>query len=258
VPGGSIRFLTILKQLKSASILCKGKLPMAKKVVIFGATEMAMMSHFYLSHDSPYDVVAFTVDRQFIKEETLCGLPVLPFDEIQSVYPPTDYRMQVAIMYGRLNRTRAEKYYQAKQKGYELVSYVSSKALTWPGLIIGDNCLILESCVISPFAKIANDVVMTPGCVINHHSTIEDHCFLGAHVVVLGHVTVQPYCFLGANSTIRDGVSIARECIIGAGALITRNTKERGVYIGNPAEPVPKPSNELGALLTWDVDRKNT
>lgn len=42
-----------------------------EKVVIFGATEMAAMSHFYLTHDSPYDVVAFTVDRDYIKEETL-------------------------------------------------------------------------------------------------------------------------------------------------------------------------------------------
>jgi sugar O-acyltransferase (sialic acid O-acetyltransferase NeuD family) len=226
---------------------------MGNKVVIFGTTEAAMMSHFFLSHDSPYEIIAFTVDRDFIKEKMMCGLPVVPFEDVESIYPPADYGMHVAIMFGRVNRTRAEKYSQAKEKGYELVSYVSSKAYTWPGLEVGDNCVITENCVISPFVKIGNNVVITPGCTIGHHSVINDHCFLGAHVVVLGRVTVEPHCFIGANSTIRDGIVIARECIIGAGALITKDTIERGVYINKPAELLPKRSNELSTWLTWRV-----
>ena len=58
------------------------------KVVIFGATYAALLSHFSLTHDSPHEVVAFTVDRDFIKEETLCGLPVVPFEDIE-VHLPT-------------------------------------------------------------------------------------------------------------------------------------------------------------------------
>ena len=43
-----------------------------EKVVIFGATKMAVMTHFYFAHDSHYEVVAFTVDRDYLKEETFC------------------------------------------------------------------------------------------------------------------------------------------------------------------------------------------
>lgn len=224
-----------------------------EKVVIFGATEMAAMSHFYLTHDSPHEVVAFTVDQDYMKEETLCGLPVVPFEDIESIYPPGDYKMLVAIFFGKVNRTRAGKYYQVKEKGYELISYISSKATTWPGLVVGDNCFICEDSVIQPFVEIGNNVIISPGNMIGHHSVIKDHCFLAAHAVVLGCVTVEPYCFLGANSTIRHNVTIARECIIGAGAFINKSTQERGVYIGGSAELVPKPSNELASWLTWDM-----
>jgi sugar O-acyltransferase (sialic acid O-acetyltransferase NeuD family) len=222
------------------------------KVVIFGATEAAILNHFYLTHDSPHEVVAFTVDRNFIKEKMLCGLPVVPFEDIESIYPPHDYNMLVAIQFSRLNRTRAEKYSQAKAKGYELISYISSKAITWPGLVVGDNCIISEGSILNPFVEIGNNVIIASGFV-GHHSTIKDHCFMAAHSAVLGYATVEPYCFLGANSTIRDGIVVARECIIGAGVSITKTTRERSVYIAKPPELLPKPSNELGAWLTWPV-----
>ena len=221
------------------------------KVVIFGAAEAAVLMHFYLTHDSPHEVVAFTVDRDFLKEETLCGLPVVPFEDIESTYPSSDYKMFVAMFYGRVNRTRAENHSQAKAKGYQLISYISSRAVTWPGLVVGDNCFIGEACAIGPFVKIGNDVSIHLGSVVGHESIIKDHCFLAAHAVILGCVTLEPYCFLGGNSTIVNNVTIARGCIIGAGVSISKNTQERGVYVGTPAGLLPKSSDAIGQWLTW-------
>lgn len=224
---------------------------MGNKVVIFGATEMALLSHYYLTHDSPYEVIAFTVNRNFIEEQRLCGLPVTPFEDIESVYPPSEYKMFVATWFGRVNKTRAEMYSQVKAKGYELISYVSSKAITWPDLVVGDNSIISESTVINPFAEIGSNVFLSPGSVIGHHSIIMDHCFVATHAVVLGSARIEPYCFLGANSTILQKVNVARECIIGAGVTIAKNTKERAVYVDKPAQMLSKPSNVLSAWLTW-------
>jgi sugar O-acyltransferase (sialic acid O-acetyltransferase NeuD family) len=218
------------------------------KVVIFGATELAEMLHFYLTHDSSYEVVAFTVDRDYLKEETMCGLPVIPFEEMVSKYPPNQCQMLVAIWYSRVNKTRAEKYFQIKEKGYELISYISSKAVTWPGSPIGDNCIILERSVCQPFTTIGNNVFIMNSCTIGNHSVIKDHCYLAPQTVVLGAVTVEPYCFIGANSTIRDQVTIARECVIGAGGLILENTRERGVYRGNTSQLLPIPSDMLNRI----------
>jgi len=224
-----------------------------EKVVLFGNAEVASMTYFYLSQDSPYEVAAFTVDREYIKEDTRFGLPVVPFEDVESICPPGEYKMSVALGFSKVNRFRAERYSQAKAKGYELISYVSSRTTTWPGLVVGDNCFISEGSIIQPFAEIGNNVIIGTGSIIGHHSVIKDHCFLAASVVVLGCVTIEPYCVLGANSTIRDGVTIARECIIGAGATISKNTRERAVYVDQPAELLPKPSDVLSQWLTWPV-----
>jgi sugar O-acyltransferase (sialic acid O-acetyltransferase NeuD family) len=222
------------------------------KVVLFGTTEVSSMSHFYLEHDSPHEVVAFTVDRKYMKENSFNGLPVVPFEDIEAVFPPDEYKMMVAMQFGRVNRNRAEKYAQAEEKGYDFVSYVSSKAIIWPGLIVGKNCSITEGSIINPYVEIGNNVVIA-GSFIGHHSRIGDHCFLAAQSVVLGCCTLEPYCFIGGNATIQHNVHVARECIIGAGVTIAKNTKEKGVYVGAPPELLPKGSDELGRWLTWPV-----
>ena len=224
------------------------------KVVVFGNGQAGTLNYSYLTHDTSYTVTAFTVDREYIEEDELCGLPVVPFEEIESIYPPDEYKMSVVVSYRAVNRLRAEKYDQAKAKGYHLISYVSSRATILSGLDIGDNTFIGENVSIGPFVKIGNNVFIGSGSVIGHNSVIKDHCFIGPHAVVLGSTPIEPYCVIGANSTIRDGgVTIARECIVGAGSVITKDTIERGIYVSGQAELMPKRSDELTAWLTWGM-----
>jgi sugar O-acyltransferase (sialic acid O-acetyltransferase NeuD family) len=222
-----------------------------QEVILFGNGQMASMICFYLRHDSRFEVTGFTVDGEHIKEETLLGLPVIPFEEVERRYPPGEFDMSIPISYRKVNQLRAEKYHAAKAKGYRLINYISSKATTWPGLVIGDNCIILEGCIVQPFAEIGNNVIMGCGSLVGHDCVIGDHCFLAPGAVTLGYVRVGPYCFLGANSTIRDGIIVARDCLIGAGVNISRNTEERQVFIGGGTEPLSKRSDELREWLTW-------
>jgi len=216
-----------------------------KKVVVFGTTEFAEVVYFYLTNDSEYEVVAFTTHKQFITDKELFHLPVIPFENIESQFNSKDFSMFIAIAYSKMNKVRADLCEQAKQKGYELISYVSSKATTWADLSIGENCFIFENNVIQPFVKIGNNVIIWSGNHIGHHSTIHDHCFISSHVVIAGNVTIDPYCFLGINSTIRDGIKIARECLIGAGALILKDTQEKGVYTTDSAKRLSIESDKL-------------
>jgi sugar O-acyltransferase (sialic acid O-acetyltransferase NeuD family) len=218
------------------------------KVVIFGIGQIADVAHFYLTHDSPHEVAAFTVDREFATTGSHLGLPVAPFDELAASYPPQECLMLAPVSYRDVNRVREAKYRQAKEAGYRFISYVSSRAVTWPGLCIGENCFILEQNVIQPFVQIGNNVILWSGNHIGHHSSIGDHCFLASHVVVSGNVTIGQRCFLGVNATIRDGIRIADDCVIGAGSLILRDVAERAVYSGSPARLLPTRSDELKDL----------
>ena len=200
------------------------------KLIIFGAGEQAEVASFLFENDSNFEVVAFTVDKEFIQEDSFKNKPVVPFESIGKTYPPDKYEMFVAIGYKKMNSVRELKCHQAREKGYKLASYVSSRAIVWPDFSCGDNCLILEFNNIQPFVKIGNNVTLWSGNHIGHHSIVKDNSFVTSHVVVSGGVTIEENCFLGVNSTIADHVVVKRKCLVGAGALIAKSTKECGVY----------------------------
>ena len=216
-----------------------------KKIVIFGPRDLGQVVHFYLTHDSPYEVVAFTAHKDKIKNKEVFSLPVIPFEDLEKLYPPSKYSMFIAIPYANLNQIRAKVFEEAKKKGYELISYINSKAIYWEDVKVGENCFILENNVIQPFVKIGDDVIIWSGNHIGHHCIIKDHCFIASHVVISGKVTIEPYCFLGVNSTIRDGIKIASKNIIGAGAVILKDTKENEVYTNDSTKLLKIKSEDL-------------
>lgn len=218
------------------------------KLIIFGAGDIAQLAHYYFTKDSQHNIAAFTIDKEYINNETYLNIPLLDFETIEKHYPPNEYKMFIALSYAKVNKLRTEKYNQAKEKGYELISYISSRATIFDNVIIGDNCFILEDNTIQPFVKIGNNVTLWSGNHIGHHSVIEDNCFIASHIVISGGVRVEPFCFIGVNSTIRDHVVIARECVIGADCLINENTQEKGVYTSSPAELSKVPSNRLRGI----------
>ena len=189
--------------------------------------------------------MAFTVSERYVTGDTLLGRKVVPFEEIESIHPPDEYAMFVAIGFSRVNQARAEIYAEAKAKGYELVSYVNSKADAFGGIDVGDNTFIFEENVIQPFVTIGSNVVLWSGNHIGHDSVIEDHCFIASHAVISGNVTIGEYSFVGVNATFRDGITIAPRNIIGAGALIMKDTEEGAVHAVRGTQPHPKKSWEL-------------
>lgn len=214
------------------------------KIVIFGTGSLAQVAQFLFTNDSEHDVVAFTVNESHLKDKELMGLPVVAFESIEHNYPPHEFKMFVAIGYIGVNKVRASIYNEAKQKGYELVTYISSKCTYW-GESIGDNCFIFEDNTIQPFVRIGSDVVIWSGNHIGHHSRIGDHCFITSHVVISGHVEVGPHCFFGVNATVRDSISIGESCVIGAGSLIMKSTENKEVYINKRTYPDSRTSDEI-------------
>ncbi|MEM0486451.1 MAG: acetyltransferase [Thermoplasmata archaeon] len=216
---------------------------MKGKLVIYGTGKIAEVIYFYFKNDSEYEVVAFTNAKEFITQDNFLGLPLVPFEHIELYYPPSDYFLFIAVGYLRRNKIRAQRYLEAKQKGYRLASYVSSKA-TYYGTPIGENCFIFENNVIQPFVTIGNNVIIWSGNHIGHHSTIMDHCFISSHVVISGNCVIREYCFLGVNSTLRDNITLGRFTIVGAGATVLKDC---------PDYSLVKPSKSEYLIIEKDI-----
>lgn len=205
-----------------------------KKIILFGDSAFAEIAYEYFTHDSDYEVVAFTVSQEYISRKSLFNLPIIPFEEIETAYNPKEYEMHICLVYNNLNRIRIKFYNEARAKGYKLANYVSSQAFVWQNVELGDNCFIFEDNTVQPFVKIGSNNVLWSGNHIGHHSIVGSHNFISSHVVISGFCKIGDANFIGVNSTIGNNLEIGKDCLVGSFVHIVRNVADGSLIKGTP------------------------
>lgn len=204
---------------------------MKKDLIIFGNGKIADVVYYYAKNECDYNVVAFTTDREYIKEGSFNGLPVIPFDELEYTLKPDEHDMFVAIGYQDLNRLREFKYNESKAKGYKLVNVISPKSNLPVNVKTGDNCFIMPPSLVHPNVEIGSNTFVWSGAVIGHHCVIGEHCWFTSSCNISGVVKTGNNCFFAVNATVGHGVAIGNDCFIGANTLITKSIGDKKVVI---------------------------
>jgi sugar O-acyltransferase (sialic acid O-acetyltransferase NeuD family) len=210
-----------------------------KSTVLFGNGKYASAIYHYLTHNSDLKVVAFTVDEQYIDTSHKHNLPVVAFEKVEQFYPPDKFRMLIALSFKQQNQLRYQRYLQAKQKGFQLASYVASTASVW-NADIGENCIILDQVVMQPYVTVGANTIISSNAFIGHHSTIGNNCFISAHATIAGGVTIGEFSLIGMNSSVREGIQIGKSCTVGSSSAVIRNIDDGQTVVGIPAKQLER------------------
>lgn len=205
------------------------------KIIIYGNSDFAELMHYYFTTDSIYEVIGFCVDKDYIKSDKFLNIPLVPFEIVDKVFPPTEYKMFVAVGYKNM-RLRKELYKKTIDKGYSHINYISSKAVVDKSNIIGKNNAILHNVVLEPFSKIGDNNIINTNVIICHHAEILNDCFIAAKTLVGGFTIIKNNCFLGFSSTILQKLVIEDETLIAAGAVVNKNSSRYEFLAGIPAK----------------------
>ncbi|MDQ3283484.1 MAG: acetyltransferase [Acidobacteriota bacterium] len=203
-----------------------------RDLILAGDSTFAEIAYEYFTYDSDYRVVAFTVERQYLKRDEMCGLPVVALEEVEQRFAPDAHSFYASIVYSQQNQLRTRLYRAMKAKGFAPASYISSKAFVWRNATIGEHCFIFENNVVQPFASVGDNVVLWSGNHIGHHSRIGSNCFLSSHVVISGYVDVGEFCFFGVNASVGNNQTVGKKCTIGAGAIVLGDVPDYKVVTG--------------------------
>jgi len=211
-----------------------------ERLVIVGDSAFADIAYQYFTYDSPYEVVAFAVEKEYMSKDEFNGLPVVEFADLESSYPPVDCKLFVALTYGKLNRTRTRLYQQAKRRGYQFASYISSHCFVWRNVEYGENCFVFENNTLQPFVTLGDNVILWSGNHIGHHSKIASHTFISSHVVISGFCEIGESCFFGVNSTVADTVKVGSDCFVNSGAVVMKNLSSNTIFNPEKSKPFQK------------------
>ena len=113
---------------------------------------------------------------------------------------------------------------------------------------IGQHSLIGTNCVIDGDVIIGDHVSIQTGVYIPMRSKIGNYVFMGPFSKITNDKymyrkpydliggTLDDYVSLGANCVIMPGVHLKKSTIVGAGSVVTKDTEEGDIILGNPAK----------------------
>jgi sugar O-acyltransferase (sialic acid O-acetyltransferase NeuD family) len=206
-------------------------------LLIFGTGNNAECAYYYLTHDvnykDRYQVVGFITENASV--DTFSGLSVYQLNDIENVFNNGITKVIAPISGRNLNKYRERIFNALLVKGFEFISYISSKANVFTEKI-GRNCFILEDNTIQPFVEIGDNCVIWSGNHIGHHSKLGNHIFMTSHIVISGLCNIGDYCYIGVNVSIRDSCILAPNTVIGMHSGVTKNTESYKIYTGCPAK----------------------
>ena len=207
--------------------------------VIFGASSFSSLLCELLIEDSEIQPVGFCVDAPYLKERNFHGLDVCDFSQSNKLFDPSNTLVFVPVGDACINGLRWQKCNEALAMGFQLGSWISSRAIVPRSFVPKPNVMIAEAAIIQPGVTCGWNVIIRAGANIGHHSIIGDHVFIASSAVSGGNVTIGDQCWVGLGAVIRDGIQLAPRSFIGAGAVVVKDTEPDGVYVGVPARRVP-------------------
>ncbi len=223
-----------------------------KPIVLFGVGKIAEVLLHFFKNSSDREVVACTVDRQYVTTTVWNGLPVVAFEDILQTYPPDAYDLFVALGYQDMNSLREAKCQSARELGYTLPSLVHPDSGLPSDCVYGDNCFVMNHVHVHPRVRFGNNVFVWSGAVVGHHSTIGDNCWLTSSASVSGVVSMGKNCFLAVNATVGHGIEIADHCFIGANALVVKSTKAGETFLAESTKAFRLNSRQFLRMSKFD------
>lgn len=202
-----------------------------KDIVIFGANDLGRLLKYYLEDDhDPRTVIAFTMNQEYIQEETFLGLPVVPFEAITDYYSPENYEILLAIGNSRMNDIRKKVFLDCKNKGYTVASYYHSSC-SIHSKKIGEGNILLENCLVYPFSRIGDGNLLWDHVLISHDCVVGDFNTFSSYADLCGYVTIGNNGYFGKHCIINEHSQIADYTLIGANAYSKNETKRYDVVV---------------------------
>ncbi len=101
---------------------------------------------------------------------------------------------------------------------------------------IQEGTVVMANACINSSAKIGKHCIINTGAIIEHDNIIEDFVHISPNVALGGTVKIGKSTHVGIGSTIKNNITICENCKIGAGAVVVKDIKEEGTYVGVPVE----------------------
>jgi len=202
------------------------------KLLIIGASGHGKVVADIASRMNRWQSIVFLDDDENIKASM--GIDVIGKSNDAFKYI-SDYNVFVAI--GN-NKTREKFQRQLETAGANIPTLIHPSAIMGKKVEVGAGTAVMAGVVINCCSMIGKGCIINTGVTIDHDNVIEDYVHISPGVHLAGTVGIGKGTWLGIGSIVSNNVNITSDCMVGAGAVVVKDIKEAGTYVGVPARRI--------------------
>ena len=118
------------------------------------------------------------------------------------------------------------------------VTLIHPSAQIATNVSVGKGSVVMAGAVINADASVGEHCIINTGAIIEHDNVIEDYVHISPNAALGGTVCIGTGTHIGISATVINNTTICCNCIVGAGAVVIRDIKTSGTYVGVPARKI--------------------
>ncbi len=209
------------------------------KYIIVGNSVYADMLCGYICENDENDVVAYTVEKEYISSLIKNGRKVVSYEEIEQYYSPKEVLLLMAVGYSEMNDIKERLFNLYKSKGYQFATYIHPSAIIATDIDMGEGNVFFEGTIVQRGVKLGDGNVLFAKTMIAHDCIIGSfNSFSSASLG--GNVTIGNKCFVGMGAVIGENVNLDDQVFVGANAYVNTDLKKGRAALGIKAKIIDR------------------
>ena len=103
-----------------------------EQIILIGTSGLAKEIVNFIDRYHLFEVIGFTVNHAYIKDNEYMGKPVYPIEELENYFSANEVKLFSTVSwYNYLNRVRKQKFDELKAKGYSFANLISPHAMIY-------------------------------------------------------------------------------------------------------------------------------
>jgi sugar O-acyltransferase (sialic acid O-acetyltransferase NeuD family) len=208
-------------------------------IIIGAGGHAAVLADALLS--AGVQLLGFTDAERARHGARLCGLPVLGSDEEVL----GSYQRDAVLLVNGIGavgdvglRSRVQQRLQLD--GWRFGGVRHASAVVSPYARVADDVQLLAMSVVQAGAQISQGCIVNTAAVVEHDACLGPWVHVAPRAVLCGGVTVGARSHIGAGAVVRQGLSLGEETLVGVGAAVVKNFAGGGCLVGVPARLVER------------------
>lgn len=171
----------------------------------------------------------------FLDDQTVgdcVGFPIIGKTEEAKSLNDGNTDFVIAIGSNAIRKELAEKY------DVNWVTLIHPSAQIGINVTVEKGTVIMANAVVNAAAVIGKHCIINTGAIIEHDNVIEDYVHISPKAALGGTTRIGTLSHIGIGAALRNNINIYANCVIGAGAVVIKDIKQSGTYVGVPVRKI--------------------